>query len=257
MLSSFSIKTPVFEGPLDVLLDLIEKRKLLINDISLSQVTDEYINYIHSNEAVVMGNTAHFILIASTLLLIKSKSLLPTLSLEAEEEVSIRDLEQRLAMLAYFRNVGKKMGERFGVSALYTREKTPDRPIVFSPGKKTTILSLAEAISLVVQTLPKKEVLPKVLVQKVVSLEDMISSLSSRIERALKLSFADITKNASKEGVVRGSLISVPKEARVSVIVGFLAILELVKQGIVRATQENREDDISLEHDTIGLPRYE
>src|ERR1035437_2753511 len=94
----FTIKTQSFEGPLDLLLDLIEKRKLFINDISLAQVTDDFISHIKQGTGVSMGESAHFILVASTLLLIKSKSLLPDLNLTDEEQGDISDLERRLKM---------------------------------------------------------------------------------------------------------------------------------------------------------------
>ena len=73
----FTVKTQSFEGPLDLLLDLIEKRKLFINDISLVKVTDDFIAHVRQFENLPMAESAHFILVASTLLLIKSKSLLP------------------------------------------------------------------------------------------------------------------------------------------------------------------------------------
>src|SRR4051794_29176459 len=92
------VKTPVYEGPLDLLLELIEKRKLLINDISLAAVTDEYIAKINSLSELPVGETADFIALAATLLLIKSRSLLPTLALSGEEERDIKELEYRLAV---------------------------------------------------------------------------------------------------------------------------------------------------------------
>src|ERR1700681_3762327 len=73
------VKTRVYEGPLDLLLELIEKRKLLINDISLATVTDEYIARINSMPEMPVGETAEFVALAATLLLIKSRSLLPML----------------------------------------------------------------------------------------------------------------------------------------------------------------------------------
>ena len=94
--NEYQVKTHIFEGPLDTLLSLIEKRKLFINDISLSKVADDYIAYIKSLENFPIADSAHFILIASTLVLIKSKSLLPNLTLSEEEEHSIEDLEARL-----------------------------------------------------------------------------------------------------------------------------------------------------------------
>ena len=77
----FSIKTEQFEGPLEPLIDLVEKRKLLINDISLAEVTDEYMARVSKMQERSLPNTAQFITLAATLLLIKSKSLLPVLDL--------------------------------------------------------------------------------------------------------------------------------------------------------------------------------
>ncbi len=91
----YLVKTHIFEGPLDTLLSLIEKRKLFINDISLAQVADDYIAYIKSLNEFPIADSSHFILIASTLVLIKSKSLLPDLNLTTEEQESIDDLEDR------------------------------------------------------------------------------------------------------------------------------------------------------------------
>jgi segregation and condensation protein A len=96
MSDKFLVKTEAFEGPLDLLLHLIEKRKLLINEVSLIKITDDYIEYIQSHDNISLKNNAHFILVASTLVLIKSKSLLPTLELTREEEQDIEDLEARI-----------------------------------------------------------------------------------------------------------------------------------------------------------------
>src|SRR3989344_1126361 len=96
MQSDYHIKTEAFQGPLDLLLQLIEKRKLHINDISLAHITDDYLAHIAGLETFPLKEAAHFILVASTLVLIKSRSLLPSLSLTDEEEGDIKDLERRL-----------------------------------------------------------------------------------------------------------------------------------------------------------------
>ena len=70
--TSFAIKTETFEGPLELLIELVEKRKLLINDISLSAVTDEYMQTVTAMQELSLPNTAQFITLAATLLLIKS-----------------------------------------------------------------------------------------------------------------------------------------------------------------------------------------
>src|SRR3989338_7737604 len=104
---SYQLKTEHFEGPLDLLLNLIEKRKLFIGDFALSKVADDYIAHIRSFEAYPMNDVANFLLVASTLVLIKSKSILPDLTLTNEEESDIDDLKRRLAMYELFRNLSQ------------------------------------------------------------------------------------------------------------------------------------------------------
>ena len=93
-----------------------------------------------------------------------------------------------------------------------------------------------------INRLPKKESLPQVTVKKVISLEDMISTLTTRLTGALKMSFNDFTKDH--------------KENRVNVIVSFLAMLELVKEGILQVSQESSFGDIQMETKEVGVPRY-
>ena len=78
---SYSIKTTGFEGPFGLLLELVEKRKLFINDVSLAEVTEDYLKYINNLGTLHPSEASSFLVVASTLLLIKSKSLLPNLAL--------------------------------------------------------------------------------------------------------------------------------------------------------------------------------
>src|ERR1700752_3801499 len=95
--TGFSIKTASFEGPFEVVLDLIEARKLLVNELALATITDEFIKHVQAQETFPVEATANFIQIAATLLLIKSKSLIPDLELTEEEQGDVEDLERRLA----------------------------------------------------------------------------------------------------------------------------------------------------------------
>src|SRR3989338_11058545 len=81
----FTIKTDAYEGPLALVLDLIEARKLLVNDLALGEITDDFVTHVRSQETFPVEETAEFIGIAETLLHIKSKSLLPDLALTEEE----------------------------------------------------------------------------------------------------------------------------------------------------------------------------
>ena len=222
MESSYNVKTHIFEGPLDTLLSLIEKRKLFINDISLAQVADDYIAHVRGLSDFPIADSAHFVLIASTLVLIKSKSLLPDLSLPDEEQHSIEDLEDRLKQYQKYKALSVHLKERFGINVEYLRLPSKEKIIVFTPDKNTSVARIQETIRAVILGMPKKEFVPKAIVQKVVSLEEMMDSLAERITKSMKMSFKDF---AGKE--------------RISVIVGFLALLELVRSGVLHAVQES------------------
>jgi segregation and condensation protein A len=245
MTHTFTIKTEVFEGPLDVLLSLVEKHKLFINDISLAKVTDDYIAYIHSMQEVHMHHTADFIVIASTLLLIKSKSLLPDLQFTEEEERSVEELEDRLKHYKRIKELSVHLKTRFGKHVLFpASEAKPE--VVFSPSPDITIGGLVQAMKNVLATLPKKEKLPEVIVKKIRTLEETIDDLAGRVQSALKMSFREFSRHGN----------GLTKEEKVNVIVSFLAMLELVKQGIVEVNQNHLFDDIAMETHNVGTPNY-
>ncbi|MEL6804368.1 MAG: segregation/condensation protein A, partial [Bacteroidota bacterium] len=185
--TSFAIKTPVFEGPLELLLDLVEKRKLLINDISLAEVTDEYMTQVSEMQAASLPGTAHFVALAATLLLIKSKSLLPVLELTNEEEQAIEDLGERLRLYQIYRVAGAEIADLFGAAYLHERQYKPHTEPLFLPDQYCTKQMLAEAMQGVLANLPKTEQRPKVRVRKSVSLEDMMSRLQERIEAQMRI----------------------------------------------------------------------
>lgn len=239
---TFEIKTSVFEGPLDLLLQLIEKRKLLISDVALSTVTDDYIKHVKTIEHFSISKTSHFIYIASTLLLLKSKALLPNLSLTDEEEASIEDLEHRLKLYKYFQNLTKKIGEIYGKNVIYMKIPTKITSPIFSPQKNFTAEVANLHIKDVINKLPKKTKKKEVAVKKIISLEKSIEDLGKRIQSSLKVSFSEFSKLGKTE--------------KVNVIVSFLAMLELVKQEIISVTQRSHFEDIEMESKDVGLPRY-
>jgi segregation and condensation protein A len=242
MPDEYLVKTHIFEGPLDTLLSLIEKRKLFINDISLSQVADDYIAYIKSLNDFPIADSSHFILIASTLVLIKSKSLLPDLTLTPEEQEDIHDLEDRLKQYQKFKALSVHLRERFGINVEYLRLPSKEKKVVFTPDKNTSIDKIFETVKSVIQNIPKKEFVPKAVVQKVISLEEMMDSLSERITKSFKMSFKDFSGHGKAE--------------KVNVIVSFLAMLELVKQGVINVRQDADFQDIEMETQAVGVPRY-
>ena len=159
--TNYNVKTDVFEGPLDVLLSMIEKRKLSISDISLAKVADDYVEYVRSQTDFPLSDSASFILIASTLVLIKSKSLLPTLSLSEEEEKNIDDLEARLTLHQEYKQKAEVLKKLFGKNILFSPIPKKQTTIVFAPDRRTNLASLKEAIMAVLENMPK----PKVVAQ--------------------------------------------------------------------------------------------
>ncbi len=238
----FSVKTQSFEGPLDLLLDLIEKRKLFINDIALAKVTDDFIEHVRQFGTMPIEESAHFILVASTLLLIKSKSLLPELALTEEEQGSIQDLETRLKIFKRIKEASKHVAERFGAEQIFPQSQALHMEPVFVPDPGFSLERALAALKDLMNRLPKKESLPKLTVRKVMSLEETISTLTNRITSQLKLSFRQFTAEHKGE--------------KVNIIVSFLAMLELVKQGVVHVSQESNFGDIEMETKEVGVPRY-
>jgi len=242
MVEGYIVKTEVFEGPLGLLLSLIEKRKLLINDISLAKVADDYMAYIQNLTAFPTSDVASFILVASALVLIKSKSLLPTLTLTEEETGSIEDLERRLNEYKRIKELSAHVQERFGANIIFARNQSRVINPVFSPDKTVTVSGILSAIRSTIAGFPKKERIPNAIVKKVISLEDVIENLSKRIQSMLSISFREFS--------------GLGKVEKGNIVVSFLAMLELVRQGIILVSQENNFDDIHMESMKLDTPHY-
>ncbi len=233
--SDFNVQSDAFEGPLDLLLTLVEKRKLFVSDISLSKVTDEYVEYIQSLEEFPVGQGSHFIWIASTLMLVKSRSLLPDLSLSEDEEQDIESLEKRLEVYGLIKEKGVLLGDLYLSERLYFRPALKGIKPVFSPDGSLSVDSLRDSILKLYQKQKAKEVfaIPEAEVKKVIKLKEVLSDLTGRIQRQINLNFSEIINNKENSG------------SRVNIVVHFIALLELVKQGLVVASQF--EEDIRIE----------
>ena len=231
----YKIKTVNFEGPFGVLLNLIEEHKLFINEISLAQVTEDYLNYINKLEKSHPDEITSFIVVAATLILIKSKSLLPNLDLTTEEEGDIRNLEDRLKLYELYIRLSGNIKKIFGKQIIFEPEERKCEVLIFLPDNQITKESMMTFARGAIGKIPKKIFLPEIEVKTVISIEEMIDKLTERIKSSLKMNFKDFAGRAQT------------KEERVNVIVGFLAMLELVRNGILNAVQENNFEDIIIE----------
>lgn len=253
-MQDFKIKTEKFEGPLDLLLELIEKRKLHISEVSLAQIADDYLSYISSYQPFPIESSSQFLVVSATLLLIKSKALLPYLELTKEEEEDVEKLEVRLKIYKEIKRIGEEIKEKYGKEVIYPIAPMP-KQICFSPGKTLSKEVIKEHVLSVIKNLPQKNLSPETKVRQVVSLEEMIERLKKRIERALQMTFHEfVGKDKADSNSSSGED---ERARRVEVVIGFLAMLELVKQGVIQADQDNRFGNINLHQQEVGLPRYE
>ncbi len=238
--TGFSIKTDGFQGPFELVLDLIEARKLLVNDLALASITDDFIQHVRAQEAFPVEETANFIQIAATLLLIKSKSLIPDLSLTEEEQGDVDDLKKRLEAYEKVREAAKELGRLFGKNVMVNAGERVPEP-VFAPAKDLTKEALAEALARVLAAREAVEKLPEARVKPMVTIEEMMDRLAKRVQTAMNLSFKEFAGTARE---------------KVEVIVSFLALLELVKQGAVAAEQFEQYGDIRISNTAAATPRY-
>jgi len=229
----YEVRLDKYSGPLEKLLELIERKHLEITVINLGKVTGDFLDYLkqleekHKHPSVL----ADFIVVASRLLLIKSKAILPTLELTDEEETDIKDLESRLRIYKEFKGAGlifKNLWEKKHQS--YGRELFTDLPPVFYPAKNISIKDLEKEILGLIKELkgliPEKETVKKV----VLTIEQKVQELLSRLKDHAEESFNSASKNKSK----------------IEVIILFLAMLHLLRDRIITADQRNQFGDIRM-----------
>jgi len=238
---NFNIKTDAYQGPFELLLDLIETRKLLVNDLALANITEEFIQHVRAQTAFPIEETANFIQIAATLLLIKSKSLIPDLALTDEESADVEDLKRRLEAYEKVREAARELSHIFGRAIMLPAgERVPE--VTFAPSYDLSTSALAEALARVLAAREVVEELPEARVKPLVTIEEMMDQLARRVQSAMTLSFNEFS-GGNKE--------------RIEVIVSFLALLELVKQGAVAAEQYTAHGDIRISNTaSASVPRY-
>jgi segregation and condensation protein A len=228
----YMLKLEQFEGPLDLLLALIEKQKLDITRLSLASIAEEYLALLASGQYASLDQMADFLSIASRLLLLKSKSLLPFLVLEAEEEESVEDLEWRLKEYKKCKDAAahiKTLWEREETS--FSKEKQLVTEPSFFPSPSLTAMTLAQTFARVVNAIQLPEVLEERVVEEIISIEERIIALRELFVDRVEASFAETVSEM---------------EDRMEIIVSFLAMLELVKQKILHADQDELFVEIRL-----------
>lgn len=244
--AGFTLETEHYKGPLETLLELIDKRKLSVSKVSLAEVCDGYLAYVEKLPELPLSETSQFVLVASTLLLIKSRSLLPTVELSDDEELSIEELERRLKRYAAVRAAAKLLKKNWDVAPFTFARRTPDivritgleKP-TFAPGE-AAVATILKSVRRLIESFPTVQKLGEATVAPVLALEDVIANLKTRISNAARARWSEISRGASRHDT----------------IVHFLALLELVRHGSISATQDKLFSDIVFESDSVGAPRY-
>lgn len=236
--NKYAIKITNFEGPLDLLCHLIDKNKMDIYEIKISEIADQYIAYINAMEEANLEVTSEFIMMASTLLYIKSKGLLPT-QVENEEELTEEQLIQRIIEYKKYKEITSKLKEN--------HEKFSKRFFKF-----------AEIIELPKQKLEtqySKDILP-----------DIYKNLVNRNKEKINVNAKNIEKIAITESYTVGSkvkemfrelirkprfvfnkLYSISKCNKQEVVTAFTGLLELSRRSKVTTVQEELFGDITVE----------
>ena len=234
----YKVSLEKFTGPLDLLLSLIEEKKMAIGEISLAQVTDQFLEYLKKIEDDVSNEyqriLADFLVVASRLILIKSRSLLPNLILNAEEEDDIKDLQIRLKAYQEIKMMAKMLKKwAKDRNSYFSREYFLNLNTAFYPPKNITTEDLKNIYALFLKTLPQIEKLEEKGLIRIMSLEEKIEELMNRISTAAEASFNEISGSSTKE-------------EKINVVLAFLAILMLFRKRILEISQDKLFGEIKL-----------
>lgn len=240
------VKLQVFEGPLDLLLHLIEKNKVNIYDIPIVEITDQYMEYIHAMEREDLNIMSEFMVMAATLISIKCRMLLPReVNEEGEEEDPREELVRQLLEYKMYKYMSYELRDRMAAAArnVYKLPTIPEEVLAYrEPVDTTELLSGL--------TLKKLNTIFQSVIRRQEEKVDPIRSKFGKIEKE-EVSLPDKMEEVTEYARVHkrfGFRDLLGRQAgKVQVIVTFLAILELMKMGIIRISQRYIFDEIEIE----------
>ncbi|MBX4187155.1 MAG: segregation/condensation protein A [Candidatus Doudnabacteria bacterium] len=226
------IKTEQFEGPLDLLLQLIEDQRLDVSTLALAKVTEQFLSYVKNLQQKDPTNLADFLVIAAKLLVIKSKSLLPNLELGEEEEEAAFDLTTQLLQYKKYKEAAKFLRKLDLMRhQSWTRDVDFYDRITFLPDPEINAGVLADSLRNLASELKEIMRLPQQVMKEVVSISEKIVHIQNLIASKLETSLSTLLKEA---------------KTKTEVIVTFLALLELTKQRILTLEQDQHFGDIMI-----------
>jgi len=228
------IKSGQFEGPLAVLLKMIEQEEMDITKVSLAKIADQYVNYIRIAPSINPEETADFLVVAARLLLIKSKALLPYLRPEEEEDIT--EFEQQLKIYKEFLQATKAIEtiinqEQFMFPRQFNLQSFLSGSNIFSPPRRLSAPVLRETFLELIGRLSPTEKLAEKKLEAKVSIEEKIAQIKKILTKRLETSLKNILGQTA---------------SKTEMIVSFLAMLELVKQHQIVVKQDSLFKDIFI-----------
>ena len=237
----YKIKIENFEGPLDLLCHLVEKNKMNIYDIPISEITDQYIHYINSMKAMNLEITGEFLVMASNLLYLKSKTLLPTETKETEDDnISREELIQKLVEYKRIKEITELMKDNDEKFSLF-HYKEPEK-IAFP--KEKPKLETTYSSDLIPSVFMK---IAKANMEKINHNANDINRLIESEKITVKSKIKDILRGIMQKGsLIFNKMFSINKKSKIEVITAFMAMLELSHASRVNISQEYNFGDIKL-----------
>ena len=245
---TYEVRTAVFEGPLDLLLQLITRRQVEITKLSLTDLVGEYLSFLDDMRELDLEVTSEFLLIASTLVQLKARHLLPDAAVDMDEELELMEerdrLLSRLLACVTFKDVAAVIMHRLQEATRYVpRSAGMDQAIVPRPPEVVVPvdrLGLA-AIAGRVLAAPNREPDLDHLDLELPSVEAAIGHLRSKIEELAETSFDDMVSHTTR---------------KVEVVAYFLALLELARWGLVEVSQRDWLANIEIRRSGNGTPEH-
>jgi segregation and condensation protein A len=232
--SSYSVNLPVYEGPLALLLELIERAELDITSVALAQVTDQYLSFVRALEQITPNEISSFLVIASRLIQIKSEALLPRPPTREPGEVDpAEDLARQLKLYKRFKEIGMWLEDRQNRNLrTYLRVAPPPKVEAKLDLSGITLADLLDAAQRIFMQEQEKQSLGTVISAPKVTIREKIELIAARLRSERAANFSELLGE---------------KPSRLEVVVTFLALLELVKRYRVQAQQETLFSEIAIQ----------
>jgi segregation and condensation protein A len=236
MATPYKINIPLYEGPLDLLLDLIKKQEMNIHDIQIAKITSQYLEYLHKLEELNVDVSADFIYMAATLIYIKSKMLLPPDPLASAEDQAAdprADLVLRLVEHEKFKNAAQLLYQKQQIEENVWSK--PDKSLYHDEGTEgELVVSMVDLVRVFQQVLERRKEVSRIELQhEQFTVAQMMAQLRAQI-----LASDDNTVNLIRFFEACAS--------RHAMIVAFLAVLEMVKMQALAMVQEKQFGEIVL-----------